>query len=44
MTDTPGSDRRPSIHDVRPVPVRNVAQWLGGAVLVLFGALFIQIL
>jgi polar amino acid transport system permease protein len=44
MADTPDSDRRPSIHEVRPVPLRNVAQWLGGAVLVLFGALFIQIL
>lgn len=35
---------RPSIHDVRPVPVRNLAQWLGGAVLLVLGLLFFQLL
>ncbi len=39
----PSADR-PSIHDIRPVPARNVGQWLGGAVLLAMGLLFLQIL
>ncbi len=44
MRDKESPQNRPWIHDVRPVPVRNVAQWLGGAVLLLFGLMFFQIL
>ncbi|MFC3181396.1 amino acid ABC transporter permease [Cypionkella sinensis] len=39
----PHSDR-PSIHDIRPVPARNIGQWVGGIVLVALGLLFLQIL
>lgn len=35
---------RPSIHDVRPVPVRNLGQWMGGVALLVLGILFFQIL
>jgi len=38
------TDSRPSIHETRPVPARNVAQWLGGIVLLIFGLMFFQIL
>lgn len=44
MRRTEPPKNRPSIHDVRPVPLRNVGQWLGGAVLLLLGLLFFQIL
>ena len=35
---------RPSIHDIRPVPARNIGQWVGGIVLLALGLLFLQIL
>lgn len=38
------TDSRPSIHETRPVPARNVAQWLGGIFLLIFGLMFFQIL
>jgi polar amino acid transport system permease protein len=44
MPDVPEKTDRPSIHEVRPIPVRNVGQWVGGAILVLFGILFFQVL
>lgn len=44
MRQTEPSESRPSIHDVRPVPARNLGQWLGGAALLVAGILFFQIL
>ncbi len=35
---------RPSIHDVRPIPLPRYGQWAGGAVLTALGLAFIQIL
>lgn len=44
MRNTEPPKNRPSIHDIKPVPVRDMGQWLGGAVLLLLGLLFFQIL
>lgn len=44
MRNTEPPKNRPSIHDIKPVPVRDIGQWLGGAVLLLLGLLFFQIL
>lgn len=35
---------RPSIHDVKPIAVPKLGHWVGGAALVLFAAIFLQIL
>lgn len=44
MTAEPGTGPRPSIHDIKPIPVVNISRWLGGAALALFVVMFIQVL
>ena len=38
------SKHRPSIHDLKPIAVPRVGHWIGGAVLVIFAIIFLQVL
>lgn len=42
MSEQPPS--RPSIHDVKPIPVPQLGYWIGGAVLVMLAVVFMQVL
>jgi polar amino acid transport system permease protein len=44
MTMPEEPSHRPSIHDVKPIPVPKIGHWIGGAVLAVFAVVFLQVL